>query len=133
MRAASGLRYKRLGKHERRQLLRSAAPGGPSQPVIPPGPSQAAQTATRRAIASLVAAGLLRLAPAPVRITEAENKKLLATLRRKYAVMRYARRTALGEEVVQAYRAELKTGGRIRWPARLDQVTQATLRWCPDR
>jgi hypothetical protein len=124
LRAASALRFKRLGRHERRQLLDAAEPGGPPHPIRPPGPSQAEQTATRRAVANLVAHGLIRLAP----------EEVLSELgRRRYAVLRQAWRSDLGEEIVRRYRAELEAGERIRWIYHLEPATAAALGRCPDR
>jgi hypothetical protein len=134
LRAASALRFKRLGRHERRQLLDAAEPGGPPHPIRPPGPSQAEQTATRRAVANLVAHGLIRLAPEQLRFEGAGDEEVLSELgRRRYAVLRQAWRSDLGEEIVRRYRAELEAGERIRWIYHLEAATAAALGRCPDR
>jgi hypothetical protein len=132
-RAAWALSSKRLGKHERRQLLGAGAPDKKPKPIYPPGPSQAEQTATRRAIANLVAHGLIRLAPEQLRLVAGEDDEALAHLERKYAVLRQAWRTELGEEIVRRYRKQLRGGERIRWMYRLDSATEAALSRCPDR
>ena len=133
MLAAGQLRFKRLGKHERLQLLIAARPGDPPNPIYPPGPSQSVQTATRRAIASLVEHGLLRIAPEQLRLLPGEDDEMLARLDRRYAVVREASRTWLGEELVNHYRDELEGGERIRWPDHLDAATEAALARCPER
>jgi hypothetical protein len=134
--AASRLRSKKLGKHERRHLLQAAPPGDPPAPILPPEPSQTVQTATRRAVANLCDHGLIVLEPGTVRVYphDAEASALLGVLQRKYAVLRRASRTPLGEQVVRHYRQELEAGERIRWEAgKLGDVVEDTLGLCPDR
>lgn len=133
--AVSDLRSTRLGKHERRQLLAASAPGSEPSPIVPPGSSQADQTATRRAIASLREAKLIALSDKTRRISADSDPQLLRRLRRKYAVLRFMCRTELGEAVVTVYHAELTTpGARIRWLAqRLDLVRDQVLAKCPYR
>lgn len=132
-RAADGLRFKRLGCHERRQLLDAAAPGEAPSRIHPPGSSPAEQTATRRAVANLTGAGMLRLSPERIRLLPGRDDHDLARLGRKYAVVRQAWRTELGDEIVRRYRAELEGGRRIRWLVNLDAATEAALARCPDR
>lgn len=132
-RDSDGLRFKRLGLHERHQLLAAAAPGGGPSRIHPPGPSPAEQTATRRAVANLVGAGLLRLSPERLRLLPGHDDRELTRLGRKYSVVRQAWRTELGEEVVRFYRAELEASGRIRWLVHLEAATEAALSRCPDR
>lgn len=132
-RASDALRFKRLGAHERRQLLAAGVPGGEPNRVHPPGCSQAEQTATRRAVANLVGAGLLRLSPERIRLLPGRDDQDLSRLGRKYAVVRQAWRTELGEEIVRLYRPELGSGRRIRWLVHLDTATEAALARCPDR
>jgi hypothetical protein len=124
---------KRLGKHERRLLLEASAPGNPPNPIYPPGPSQSEQTATRRAVANLVSHGLMRIAPEQLRLLPGSDDEILRLLGRKYAVVRIASRTWLGEEVVRLYRRELQSGDRIRWIDHLDEATEAALARCPER
>lgn len=132
-RAAWALRAKRLGKHERRQLLSAAMPGRKPKPIYPSGPSQSEQTATRRAVANLVLHGLIRLAPEQLRLIPGEDDEVLGKLDRTYAVLRQAWRTDLGEEIVRRYRKQLRSGERIRWMYHLDAATEAALSRCPDR
>lgn len=132
-RAADGLRFKRLGSHERRQLLEAAAPGEAPNRIHPPGPSPAEQTATRRAVANLVGIGLLRLSSERIRLLPGRDDHELARLGRKYAVVRQAWRTELGDEIVRRYRAELNGGRRIRWLLHLETATEAALAQCPNR
>jgi hypothetical protein len=79
--------------------------------------------------------GLIAVSPHRVRITpdSEEARKRLRTLKRKYAVMRFFGRTALGEAVVEHYSRELRAGARIRWALRLDDVTVAAIGRCPHR
>jgi hypothetical protein len=103
---------------------------------LPPGPSQADQTATRRAIASLADRALIDVESGTVRIYpgDAESSDLLSALERKYLVLRRAKRTPLGEQVATHYRDELESGGRIRWTAgKLDLVIADTMAGCPRR
>jgi hypothetical protein len=136
-RAASGLRSKKLGKHERRLLVQAAPPGGPASPIVPPGPSHTDQTATRRAVATLRKAGLIIVAPGTARIT-ADDPEAAAYLRqidRKYAVLRFAWRTPFGEEIFKRYRSELESGARLRWQIgdRVNGAKATALAACPDR
>jgi hypothetical protein len=130
---SDGLRFKRLGLHERRHLLDAAAPGGEPSRIHPPGPSPTEQTATRRAVANLVGTGLLRLSPDRLRLLPGHDDRELSRLGRKYSVVRQAWRTELGEEIVRFYRAELETGRRIRWLVHLDAATEVALSRCSDR
>jgi hypothetical protein len=132
-RASDTLRFKRLGAHERRQLLAAGAPGDEPNRIHPPGSSQAEQTATRRAVANLVGAGLLRLSPERLRLLPGRDDRELARLRRKYSVVRQAWRTELGEEIARLYRPELESGRRIRWLVHLNAATAAALARCPYR
>jgi len=132
-RASDALRFKRLGVHERRQLLAAGAPGDEPNRIHPPGSSQAEQTATRRAVANLVGAGLLRLSPEQLRLLPGRDDRELARLRRKYSVVRQAWRTELGEEIARLYRPELESGRRIRWLVHLNAATAAALARCPYR
>lgn len=84
-RASDALRFKRLGAHERRQLLDAAVPGGEPNRIHPPGSSPTEQTATRRAVANLVGTGLLRLASERIRLLPGHDDRELARLGRKYA------------------------------------------------
>lgn len=132
LRASSALRFKKLGKHERRQLLAAGAPDSDPTPIVPPGPSHDDRTATRRAIATLRTADLIELAPKTARVTPDTHRDLLRRMKRKYAVLRFARRTALGEEIVARYRHELeRPGARIRWHLRLEDARDAALLRCP--
>jgi hypothetical protein len=132
-RAAWSIRTKRLGKHERRLLLNAAPPDKKPKPVYPPGPSQAEQTATRRAIANLVAHGLIELAPEQLRLQAGDDDEALARLGRKYAVLRMAWRTPLGDAIVHHYRKQLRGSERIRWMYHLDAATEMALDGCPVR
>lgn len=132
-RAAWALRAKRLGKHERRLLLNAAPPSKKPKPILPPGPSQGEQTATRRAIANLIAHGLIELAPEQLRLEAGDDDEALAQLGRKYAVLRLAWRTPLGEAIVHHYRKQLRSSERIRWMFHLDSATEMALDGCPDR
>jgi hypothetical protein len=133
--AASDLRFKKLGKHERHQLLAAASPTAAASPIVALGSSQADQTATRRAIKSLRDAGLIRLSDETRRVTADSDAKLLRRLHRKYAVLRFMWRTELGEAVATEYRPELdRPGSRIRWQTgRLDAVRDRALEACPLR
>ena len=132
--AASALRSKKLGKHERRQLLAAAAPESEPTPIVPPGPSHDDRTATRRAVATLRKAGLIELAPDAARVTPETHPDLLRRMQRKYTVLRFAWRTPLGEEIVARYRHELeRPGTRIRWQLRLGGARDAALLRCPER
>jgi hypothetical protein len=133
LQAASRLRFKRLGKHERGQLLRAAPPGKPPNPILPPGVSQALQTATRRAIANLARNGLIRISPQTTRLDSQMDEAILKALRRKYAVLRMAWRTELGQEIVVRYSREFERGERIRWTTHLDDCVNAVLDSCPFR
>jgi hypothetical protein len=132
-RASDTLRFKRLGIHERRQLLAAGAPGDEPNRIHPPGPSQAEQTATRRAVANLVGAGLLRLSPERLRLLPGRDDRELARLHRKYSVVRQAWRTELGEEIARLYRPELESGRRIRWLVHLNTAAATALARCPYR
>jgi hypothetical protein len=132
--SASALRGITLGANERRVLLQAAPPGGDPVPVRPAGTHAWQQTALRRSVASLRSKKLIVLARDTLRVTAAskEGEQVLASLRRKqYAVFRLAWRTSLGEAVLDAYRRELETGTRIRWPQRLDEVRAQALAACP--
>lgn len=133
LQAAYRLRFKRLGKHERRQLLQAAQPHEKPKPILLPGASQALQTATRRAISNLARAGLIRVAPHTLRINPGEDPAILKALERKYAVLRLASRTHLGQQIVIHYQDELENGKRIRWSLHLDASTEAALHECPYR
>jgi hypothetical protein len=133
LRASASLRFKRLGNQERRQLLSAASPADEPSRIYPPGTSPSEQTATRRAVANLVAFGLIRLAPERVRLVPGHDDAELTRLGRKYAVVRQAWRTVLGDEIVQRYRRELEGGQRIRWMYHLDAATEAALDSCPRR
>jgi len=102
---------------------------------LPPGSSQAEQTATRRAIASLRKAHLIDLAEETRRVSAAADPKLLRRLKRKYTVLRYMSRTELGEAVAKVYAPEpARPGARIRWEAgRLHRVRERALEKCPLR
>jgi hypothetical protein len=130
---ADALRFKRLGLHERRQLLDAGAPSEEPTLIHPPGPSPSDQTATRRAVANLVGTGLLRLSQERLRLIPGRDDHELKRLGRKYSVVRQAWRTELGEEIVRFYRAELEAGMRIRWLVHLEAATKAALALCPDR
>lgn len=130
---SDALRFKRLGFHERRQLLDAAAPDAEPNRIHPPGPSPAEQTATRRAVANLVGAGLLRLSVERLRLVPGRDDRELTRLGRKYSVVRQAWRTELGEEIVRFYRAELEADKRIRWLVHLEAATEAALNRCPNR
>ena len=134
--AASRLRFQRLGKHERRVLLQAPPPSASPHWIVPPGPSQAAQTATRRAVARLVELKLILVPPQTMRLNPGDGpdtERLLSALRRKYMVVRCAIRTTLGQHVVEFYAPELEDGGRIRWIDHLDELTEATQGNCPLR
>ncbi|MBN9622669.1 MAG: hypothetical protein J0H06_06910 [Actinobacteria bacterium] len=130
---SDALRFKRLGLHERRQLLDAAAPEDKPNRIHPPGPSPAEQTATRRAVANLVGAGLMRLSPERLRLLPGHDDRELTRLGRKYSVVRQGWRTELGEAIVHFYRAELEAGRRIRWLTHLEAATETALARCPDR
>ena len=134
-RAASALLRKRLGKHERRVLLDATPPGELPSPILPEGPSQPSQTATRRAVAALRDAKLIWVPVEKERVDRAHANlaDLLTVLNRRYAVVRFASRTDLGEAVVQVFANEFADGGRIRWGHNLDKLTAATLARCPYR
>jgi hypothetical protein len=103
----------RLGREERRLLLAAAPRGaGHGEPILPRTASPAAQTATRRATATLVDKGLVQITT-PERVTDSA---FLAVMRRRgYMRVRSMRRTALGERVVERHGEALRTGQRIRW------------------
>ena len=134
-RAAIGLLGKRLGKHERRVLLDATPPRELPSPILPDGPLQPSQTATRRAVAALREAKLIWVPEEKERVdrTHANLAELLTVLNRQYAVVRFASRTDLGEAVVQVFAAELASGGRLRWGIKLDELAAATLARCPHR
>lgn len=103
---------------------------------MPPEASQAAQTATRRAVARLVERKLIVVPSATTRLErkgEPDVERLLDALGRRYMVVRYAIRTALGQQVVEVYGAELEAGARIRWLDHLEDLTDAVLSQCPLR
>jgi hypothetical protein len=134
LRAASALRFKKLGKHERRQLLAAAPPDDEPTPIVPPGSSQSDQTATRRAITTLASVGLICVADGSRRVSDATDPQLLQKLNRKYVVQRFMWRTDLGDEIASEYSAELASPGqRIRWQARLERARDLALARCPDR
>jgi hypothetical protein len=114
-------------------LLRASAAGDQPSPVFPPGPSQDDRTATRRAVSKLRERRLIVVPDETMRLTRPANEKQLAALKRKYAVLRLAVRTELGEEVVRELRSELRTPGtRIRWLPRLEKIEAATIARCPN-
>jgi hypothetical protein len=103
----------RLGGEERRLLLAAASYGAErGEVILPRNPSPAAQTATRRAAASLIEKGLVQVTT-PERVTDPAF--LLFMRRRGYMRVRSMRRTALGERVVERHGEALRTGQRIRW------------------
>lgn len=91
-----------------------AAPHGSrhGEPILPRTPSPAAQTAMRRAIASLLAKGLVAVT-IPERVTDPAF--VTAMGRRGHMRIRSMRRTSLGEQVVEQHGDALRTGRRIRW------------------
>ena len=125
-------------KHERRLLLAAPSRMDRDAPILPPGPTPAAQGATRRAVASLRQHGLIVLSrvsaddptPHTVRTTD---PALCAALDRQYVRVRFMRRTSRGDEIVKRYRQELESGGRIRWATSLDDARDACLAACPNR
>jgi len=135
LRAASGLRFRKLGKHERRLLLAAAYHDAEPVPILPPGPSHDDRTSTGRAKRKLVNAGLIVVAPHKVRVTMADNPKLLRGLGKKYAVLELMSRTALGDEIVKRYKRELETpSARLRWLAEpLESARDSALANCPHR
>jgi hypothetical protein len=66
-------------------------------------------------------------------LDQPDDAVALARLGRKYAVLRRAVRTELGEQVVQILEEELRTGARIRWALALDEIVGAALARCPNR
>lgn len=112
LKASQRLSYKRLGRHERRQLLSAAAPKEAPTPIHPPDPSAAAQTATMRAVASLEAFGLTRVKPERVRMMAGEDDALLERLGRKYAVVLLARGRSLERRSSAATGRSWRAGGR---------------------
>ena len=100
----------------------------PSELYAVGSPSE--RTASRRAIRSLQLKGLIdvwqpnhrqslqELLRAGARLVEFSDD-VEAVIQRigpdRYVKPRYARRTRLGEWVVDSYRSELESGGRIRW------------------
>jgi hypothetical protein len=60
-----------------------------------------------------------------------ENAEILSALNRQYAVLRFAQRTQLGQEVVNYYGEELREGKRIRWLLQLNDALDAALLACP--
>lgn len=131
--AADRLRFKRLGKHERHQLLCASGPQEDPRPILPLGTSQSAQTATRRAVAQLVEHRLIQVSTDQMRLMGEEHAEILRTLNRQYAVLRLAQRTQLGQEVVNCYGEELRQGKRIRWLLQLNDALDAALLACPSR
>ena len=114
------------------------SPGDDPVAIHPPNPSTAAQTATRRAVASLRRYGLIAL----MRVSEADptprtlrvaDPAACAVAGRAYMRLRFMRRTSLGEEIAKRYRQELESGGRIRWLVGLDDAREACLAACPRR
>jgi len=119
----------------RQPHLGSCPPRYFPSPILPAGPSQPHQTATRRAVAGLREAQLIWVPEETQRI-EPDHPDLaavLTSLHRQYAVLRFASRTNLGEAVVQVFAEELANGSRIRWGVKLDELTAATLAQCPHR
>lgn len=133
--AASRLRFKKLGKHERRLLLAAAPPGDNPTPIVPPGPSHDDRTSTRRAKRALVVAGLVVVAKQTDRVTAKDDPTLLRTLGKKYAVFEFMNRTAFGDEIVKRYKQELeRPGARLRWLADpVEAARDAALARCPHR
>jgi hypothetical protein len=137
-RQVSALRGQQLGSNERRVLLEAAAQGAEDPaPLRPAGTHAWQQTSLRRSVASLRKKKLIVLSKRRMRVTPdtRQGEEVLASLRRKqHAVLRFARRSPLGEAVVVAYRPELETpGARIRWPQRLDEIRERVLATCPHR
>lgn len=62
-----------------------------------------------------------------------ENAEILRTLNRRYAVLRFAQRTDLGQQIVTFYGDELREGKRIRWLLQLNDALDAALLACPFR
>jgi hypothetical protein len=131
--AAGSLRHKRLGHHERRQLLAASSPQEEPVPIYPPGRSAAAQTATRRAVARLVEHGLVVVDPRQLRLLPGEGDATLKRLGRKYAVLRVFSRTLFGEEIVRHYPELAQPGVAVRWTEHLDAAMEAALARCPGR
>jgi hypothetical protein len=128
----SRLRGKRLGKSERRTLLRAAAAGDVPVVIVPVGPSQAAQTAERRAVSTLRQYGLITVPDYTIRLTPGNDPSgMLSWMERQYVVARFAERTNLGEAVVQCLGAELEAGKRVRWALALDGISKAVASRCP--
>lgn len=116
--------------------MRAPTPGAKPQWILPPGASQSAQTATRRAVARLVKLKLILVPSGTTRLERTDDPdvaRLLAVLGRKYMVIRYAIRTTLGQQIVEYYGPELESGARIRWLDHLEELTQSTLAKCPYR
>jgi hypothetical protein len=86
-------------------------------------------------VASLRACQLIRVEEATLRIdgTHTDLAELLTDLHRKYALLRFARRTELGDVVVSHFRQELENRGSIRWAPKLEEITADTLARCPYR
>jgi hypothetical protein len=92
------LELPRLGRNERRALLAAPPPDAEAQIIAPAGPGRAADEANRRALRTLERAGLLALGWDRGRFRK-----------------RTARRTWLGQAVVERLRTVLESGRRIRW------------------
>jgi hypothetical protein len=70
-----------------------------------------------------------------MRVTMDTDPDLLRVLDRKYAVLRFMSRTAVGDEVVAEFRRELETPGmRLRWlAARREAIENRALARCSHR
>ena len=94
----------RLGKHERRILLRAPKPNQAARPIGPYKAGRSASEAHRRALRKLDRIGLVDYWH-----RYQESGKYLGN---------EVRRTRLGQAVVDHYRHELEHGQAIRWPRR---------------
>jgi hypothetical protein len=81
----------------------------------------------------LIKHGLIRVSSTQLRLEGEDDIETLQVLGRKYAVLRLARRTDLGQAVVDLYGDELRKGKRIRWLLQLNDALEVTLFACPHR
>jgi hypothetical protein len=122
-RHADLLTGQKLGRHQRRALIAARAPQERAEPLPSPGPTRSARVAFSRSLLGLKSAGLLELSWCRQRDESGRIRRLRA-----------ARRTPLGQAVVEEYGEALADGSRIRWSTsrllsrcRLDTTSLITL------
>jgi hypothetical protein len=103
-RDAALLAGQKLGRHQRLAVLCASGPQERPEPLPPSETTRSARVAHSRSLRGLEAIGLLELSWCRQRDESGHNRRLRA-----------ARRTPLGQAVVDEYGDALTDGSRIRW------------------